>query len=157
MKHHTQSPALGHYHEIETTLIAATLLLSITSVQAALVESDWLNTGDALATLDTETGMTTSPGGYMMAKYNLAAVDQEPTALWQFYSGSGASAALMTHSSSTSSTSSTGRYELIKSPYTYMSYLANSSHLRGLPMNNGSVGVFLLAPTTGTYDISSSV
>jgi MYXO-CTERM domain-containing protein len=39
------------------TLIAATLLLSITSAQAALVESDWQNTGDALATLDTETGI----------------------------------------------------------------------------------------------------
>jgi hypothetical protein len=43
--------------KLKTTLIAATLLLSITSVQAALVESDWQNTGDALATLDTETGI----------------------------------------------------------------------------------------------------
>jgi hypothetical protein len=41
----------------KNTLIAATLLLSITSVQAALVESDWQSTGDALATLDTETGI----------------------------------------------------------------------------------------------------
>jgi MYXO-CTERM domain-containing protein len=39
------------------TLIAATLLLSITSAQAAFVESDWKNPGDALATLDTETGI----------------------------------------------------------------------------------------------------
>jgi MYXO-CTERM domain-containing protein len=39
------------------TLIAATLLLSITSAQAAFVESDWKNAGDALATLDTITGI----------------------------------------------------------------------------------------------------
>jgi hypothetical protein len=39
------------------TLITATLLLSITSAQAAFVESDWKNAGDALATLDTETGI----------------------------------------------------------------------------------------------------
>jgi hypothetical protein len=43
--------------KLKTTLIAATLLLSITSAQAALVESDWKSTGDALATLDTETGI----------------------------------------------------------------------------------------------------
>jgi MYXO-CTERM domain-containing protein len=41
----------------KNTLIAATLLLSITSAQAAFVESDWQNAGDALATLDTETGI----------------------------------------------------------------------------------------------------
>jgi hypothetical protein len=39
------------------TLIAATFLLSIASAQAALVESDWKSAGDALATLDTETGI----------------------------------------------------------------------------------------------------
>jgi hypothetical protein len=43
--------------KFKNTLIAATLLLSITSAQAALVESDWKNTGDALATLDTSTGI----------------------------------------------------------------------------------------------------
>jgi MYXO-CTERM domain-containing protein len=43
--------------KIKTTLIAAALLLSITSAQAALVESDWKNTGDALVTLDTDTGI----------------------------------------------------------------------------------------------------
>lgn len=43
--------------KFKNTLIAATLLLSITSTQAALVESDWKNTGDALATLDTDTGI----------------------------------------------------------------------------------------------------
>lgn len=41
----------------KNTLVAATLLLSITSAQAALVESNWKNTSDALATLDTETGI----------------------------------------------------------------------------------------------------
>jgi hypothetical protein len=43
--------------KFKATLIAATLLLSITSAQADLVESDWQNSGDALATLDTETGI----------------------------------------------------------------------------------------------------
>jgi hypothetical protein len=43
--------------KFKNTLIAATLLLSITSAQAALVESDWQSTGDALATLDTDTGI----------------------------------------------------------------------------------------------------
>jgi hypothetical protein len=43
--------------KLKNTLIAATLLLSITSTQAALVESDWENTGDGLATLDTDTGI----------------------------------------------------------------------------------------------------
>jgi hypothetical protein len=43
--------------KFKNTLIAATLLLSITSAQAALVGSDWQNTGDALATLDTDTGI----------------------------------------------------------------------------------------------------
>jgi hypothetical protein len=43
--------------KLKNTLVAATLLLSITSAQAALVESDWQSTGDALATLDTETGI----------------------------------------------------------------------------------------------------
>jgi hypothetical protein len=42
---------------IKNTLIATALLLSINSAQAALVETDWKNTGDALATLDTETGI----------------------------------------------------------------------------------------------------
>jgi hypothetical protein len=43
--------------KFKTSLIAAILLLPIASVQAALVESDWKSTGDALATLDTETGI----------------------------------------------------------------------------------------------------
>jgi hypothetical protein len=43
--------------KFKNTLVAATLLLSITSAQAALVESDWQNTGDTLATLDTDTGI----------------------------------------------------------------------------------------------------
>jgi hypothetical protein len=43
--------------KLKKIFAAATLLLSITSSQAALVESDWLNTGDTLATLDTETGI----------------------------------------------------------------------------------------------------
>jgi hypothetical protein len=43
--------------KLKTTLVAAQLLLSITSAQAELVESDWKNTGDALATLDTDTGI----------------------------------------------------------------------------------------------------
>jgi len=43
--------------KFKNTLIAATLLLSITSAQAALVESDWKNAGDTLATLDTDTGI----------------------------------------------------------------------------------------------------
>jgi hypothetical protein len=38
-------------------LIVTALLLSATSAQAELVETDWKNTGDALATLDTETGI----------------------------------------------------------------------------------------------------
>jgi hypothetical protein len=43
--------------KLKTTFIAVALLLSATSTQAALVETDWTNTGDALATLDTDTGI----------------------------------------------------------------------------------------------------
>jgi MYXO-CTERM domain-containing protein len=43
--------------KFKKTLIAATLLLSVTSAHAELVETDWKNTGDALATLDTGTGI----------------------------------------------------------------------------------------------------
>jgi hypothetical protein len=42
---------------LKNTLVAATLLLSITAAQATLVETDWKTEGDALATLDTETGI----------------------------------------------------------------------------------------------------
>jgi hypothetical protein len=43
--------------KFKNTLIAATLLLSITSAQAAFVQTDWSTTGDALATLHEETGL----------------------------------------------------------------------------------------------------
>jgi hypothetical protein len=43
--------------KLKTTFIAVALLLSVTSTQAALVETDWNNTGDGLATLDTDTGI----------------------------------------------------------------------------------------------------
>jgi hypothetical protein len=95
--------------------------------------------------------VTTSAGSYMMEEYNLAPVEQSPDGLWLFYSGSGA---LMTHAFSSTSTA---KYELTNSPYTYMSYFADNDYLRGHPMNNGSVGIFLLAPVAGTYDISSSL
>jgi hypothetical protein len=43
--------------KLKNTFIAAALLLSITSAQAALVATDWQTVGDAAATLDTETGI----------------------------------------------------------------------------------------------------
>lgn len=43
--------------KLKKTLIAATLLLSITSAQAALVATDWKTQGDALSTLDEQTGI----------------------------------------------------------------------------------------------------
>jgi hypothetical protein len=43
--------------KLKNALIAATLLLSITSAQSALVTGDWKNTGDTLATIDTDTGI----------------------------------------------------------------------------------------------------
>jgi hypothetical protein len=43
--------------KLKATFIAATLLLSITSAQAALVESDWKNAGDEQVVLDTDTGI----------------------------------------------------------------------------------------------------
>jgi hypothetical protein len=43
--------------KFKTTIIAATLLLSITSSHASFTETDWQNAGDARATLDTETGI----------------------------------------------------------------------------------------------------
>lgn len=98
--------------------------------------------------------VTTSPGSYMLAEYNLAEVEQDASALWQFYSGSGSTFELMTHSISYTSSV---RYELKDSPYTYMSYIENINYVRGHPMNNGSVGVFLLAPTFGIYEINSSL
>jgi hypothetical protein len=62
----------GANMQLKSILVAATLLLSITSTQAALVESDWKNTGDTLATLDTETGIEwldlTQTNGYTVAQ-----------------------------------------------------------------------------------------
>jgi MYXO-CTERM domain-containing protein len=43
--------------KFKNTLIAATLLLSITSAQAALVHTDWKTAGDQQATLSEETGL----------------------------------------------------------------------------------------------------
>jgi hypothetical protein len=43
--------------KLKCTLIAATLLLSITSAQAAFVHKDWKVSGDARATLHEETGI----------------------------------------------------------------------------------------------------
>lgn len=43
--------------KLKTTLIAATLLLSITSAQAELVNTDWKVAGDARATLHQESGI----------------------------------------------------------------------------------------------------
>lgn len=42
---------------LKNTLLATALLLSVTTAQAALVETDWNNAGDGLATLDTDTGI----------------------------------------------------------------------------------------------------
>jgi hypothetical protein len=44
-------------NRLKAIIVAATMLLSTTSVQAGFVESDWKNPGDALATLDTDTGI----------------------------------------------------------------------------------------------------
>jgi hypothetical protein len=43
--------------KFKNTLIAATLLLSITSAQAALVHTDWKTAGDQQSTLSEETGL----------------------------------------------------------------------------------------------------
>jgi hypothetical protein len=43
--------------KLKATLIATVLLLSAASAQASLVETDWNNLGDGLATLDTDTGI----------------------------------------------------------------------------------------------------